>query len=121
MVFTRKKWRRCYLPRHQIEILLPLFYNDGTPIESEKIDLTVQEIVEKFGGCRITSGAGVPAFNGYWVEERTLYRDAVKSLIVEVPQTNTNFEFLSRLKKTLEQRFEQVEIYMTVLEIKRIV
>jgi len=96
-------------------------YNDGTPIELEKIDLTVQEIVEKFGGCRITSGIGIPAFNGYWVNGEALYRDAVKSLIVEAPQTNRNFEFLNRLKKTLEQRFEQAEIYMTILEIKRIV
>ena len=58
-----------YIPKHQIEILLPLFYNDGTPVESGKIDVTVSEIVEKFGGCRITSGRGVPAFNGYWLYE----------------------------------------------------
>ena len=98
-----------------------MFYNDGTPIEPEKIDLTVGEIVQKFGGCRITSGTGIPAFNGYWVDEDTLYRDAIKSLIVEASQTNANFEFLSGLKRTLERRFEQVEIYMTVVEIKRVV
>lgn len=121
MAFTRRKWRKHYTPRHQIEILLPLFYNDGILIEPEKVDQTVQEIVDEFGGCRITSGDGIPAFNGYWVDEETLYRDAVKSLIVEAPQTDTNFEFLSRLKKILEQRFEQIEIYITVQEIRRIV
>lgn len=121
MVSTRRKMQKYYVSRHQIEVLLPLFYNDGTPVEPEKIDLTVREIVEKFDGCRITSGAGAPAFNGYWVDEETLYKDSVKSLIIEAPQTNTNFEFLSKLKKTLEQRFEQIEIYMTVIEVKRIV
>ena len=121
MAFTRRKWRKHYTPRHQIEILLPLFYNDGILIEPEKVDQTVQEIVDEFGGCRITSGEGIPAFNGYWVDEEALYRDAVKSLIVEAPQTDTNFEFLSRLKKILEPRFEQIEIYITVQEIKRIV
>lgn len=121
MIFARKRGRKWYAPKHQIEILLPLFYNDGTPVERQKIDLTVEEVVEKFGGCRITSGEGIPAFNGYWVDEETFYRDAVKSLIVEAPQTDANFEFVSRLKQTLEQRFEQVEIYITALEIKRIV
>ena len=93
-----------------------MFYNDGTPIEPEKIDLTVGEIdltvgeiVQKFGGCRITSGTGLPAFNGYWVDEDTLYRDAIKSLIVEASQTNANFEFLSGLKRTLEGVLKVIE------------
>jgi len=111
-----------YIPRHQIEILLPLFYNDGTPVEPEKIDVTINEIVEKFGGCRITSGRGVPAFNGYWLHDEMLYVDPMKAIIVEAPDINENFEYLSRLKQTLQQRFDQIEIYITVTvqDIKRI-
>ena len=61
-----------------------------------------KEIVEKFGGCRITSGRGVPAFNGYWLYDEILYVDPVKTIIVEVPDTSENFEYLSKLKQSLQ-------------------
>jgi len=40
------------MPRvvRRYEIYLPLFYNDGTPIEPEKFDQVERELVEQFGG-----------------------------------------------------------------------
>ncbi len=40
------------MPRivRRYEIYLPLFYNDGTPIEPEKFDQIERDLVERFGG-----------------------------------------------------------------------
>ena len=38
------------MPFERYEILLPLNYNDGTPIEPEKFQETRRELVEQFGG-----------------------------------------------------------------------
>jgi len=35
-------WRRC-------EILLPLCYNDGTPVSKSLLAQTIQELEERFG------------------------------------------------------------------------
>ena len=37
------------MPFERYEILLPLNYNDGTPIEPEKFQETRRELVEHFG------------------------------------------------------------------------
>jgi hypothetical protein len=37
------------MPFERYEILLPLNYNDGTPIEPEKFQETRRELVEQFG------------------------------------------------------------------------
>jgi len=37
------------MPFERYEILLPLKYNDGTPVEPEKFQQTRRELVERFG------------------------------------------------------------------------
>ena len=41
------------MPLERYEILLPLKYNDGTPIEPEKFQQTRKELVEKFGAITV--------------------------------------------------------------------
>jgi hypothetical protein len=45
------------------EILLPLKYNDGTPIEDEKLRITRRELVKRFGGITVEPRG----FLGIWV------------------------------------------------------
>ena len=51
------------MPFERYEILLPLNYNDGTPIEPEKFQETRRELVEQFGALTMDA----PATAGLWV------------------------------------------------------
>jgi len=48
------------VPATRYEILLPLKYNDGSDIESEKLLETKQELVHRFGALTVASGASQP-------------------------------------------------------------
>jgi len=41
------------MPLERYEILLPLKYNDGTPVEPEKFRQKKIELVEKFGAIQL--------------------------------------------------------------------
>ena len=114
------KRRNPFVQRSEIEFLLPLDYNDGTPIEEEKHLQTRDELLSRFGGCRVTTSARA-AYEGLWEHTGHLYHDFVKSLIVECRLRNADYYWLSTYKRQLEKRFKQVEIYIIVRDIKRII
>ncbi|MEW6095527.1 MAG: hypothetical protein AB1567_03235 [bacterium] len=41
------------MPILRYEILLPLKYNDGTPVEYDKIHQTIRELVDHFGAITV--------------------------------------------------------------------
>ena len=55
----------------RFEILLPLFYNDGRPIEREKFVETDDELVRLFGAVSTDS----VVVRGLWLYQSTLYHD----------------------------------------------
>lgn len=54
------------VPFARYEILLPLRYNDGTPVESEKFQQTKEELLERFQGLTIDPGTirGLRVYQG---------------------------------------------------------
>lgn len=109
MAGKRASARRPYVLKHEIEILLPLCYNDGTPVEFAKYQQTLLELAEKLGGCRATPTDEV-AYEGLWEYRGVVYRDLVKTVLVEAPRRSSNYEWLARSKRRLEERFQQIEI-----------
>ncbi len=55
----------------RFEILLPLFYNDGRPIEREKFIETDDELVRRFGAVSTDSAT----IRGLWQYQSTVYHD----------------------------------------------
>src|SRR5437879_1304207 len=55
----------------RFEILLPLFYNDGRPIEREKFLQTDDELVQAFGA----TSTDTVVVRGRWVYQSTVYND----------------------------------------------
>lgn len=98
----------------RFEILLPLFYNDGTPIEGDKFKLTRQELDEQFRG----SSADTVPVSGHWLYQDTLYIDTLSRLWVDAPDTRTTRQFFKRFKSTLKGRFQQEDIWITVHQIE---
>jgi len=62
------------------EILLPLSYNDGRPIESAKFRQTTRDLLENFSATTLDLLTAV----GSWKYQGTLYEDLLLRLIVDV-------------------------------------
>ena len=93
----------------RFEILLPLFYNDGRPIEPEKFLATDDDLVGSFGA---TSTDQVTV-RGQWKYQSTVYSDQLIRVRVDVEDTAENQNAMRTLKETLKGRFEQLDIWIT--------
>ena len=89
-------------------MLLPLKYNDGRPMEEEKIYDTREELISRFDAVSFQPGV----VQGSWVHEGIRYEDDLRRIVVDVEDTPENHEFFVQYKPVLCQRFEQIEIYV---------
>jgi len=91
------------------EILLPLFYNDGTPIEKEKFATTDDKLIQRFGA---TSGDKV-VVRGRWLYQSTIYHDELVRVRIDVEDTPENTQAMRETKEILKTRFGQLDIWIT--------
>ncbi|HEX7179383.1 MAG TPA: hypothetical protein VF220_06620 [Nitrososphaeraceae archaeon] len=102
----------------RVEILLPLKYNDNTPVEKRKFTETFDDIVIKFGGITIDDS---PIMGG-WIDPATKRRYEEEMIVywVMCEDTEENKSMLGNLKLTLIDRFKQIEIVMYYVIIHRL-
>ena len=93
----------------RFEILLPLFYNDGRPIEPEKFLQTDDELVRRFGA---TSTDAV-VVRGRWLYQSTVYQDRLLRVRLDVEDSPENWQAMRQCKETLKARFEQIDVWIT--------
>lgn len=77
--------------RRRYEILLPLQYNDGTPVSAADLNQTREELLAHFGGVSIQPGTVA----GIWIHEDTRYEDSLVRITVDVEDIAENRQFLS--------------------------
>jgi hypothetical protein len=94
----------------RVEILLPLSYNDGKPIEKSKFVNTERELAQHFGGCTTL----IP------VEGLKEYADINSGFYVVAPLNKESKSFFEAYVKKLKKRFKQKHILLTFLPIRRI-
>jgi hypothetical protein len=87
---------------------LPLTHNDGRPISPDKFQQTRDDLIAQFGAISMSAFAVI----GAWVHEGTRYEDELRRFTVDVEDIPENQHFMAAYKKTLLERFEQIEIYM---------
>jgi hypothetical protein len=97
--------------KKRYEILLPLTHNDGRPVSPEKFSQTRDELVAQFGGVSFYPYTVL----GVWEHEGTRYEDESRRITVNVDDTPENHQFFVHFKATLLERFEQLEIYKSLL------
>ena len=105
------------MPRiaRRYEIYLPLFYNNGTPIEPEKFDQIERELVERFGG--VTSVQRQFPLRGVWRGEYRTHLDLIVVLTV-LDLTGADVgDFFIPYKEELKRRFRQEEVLITMQEL----
>jgi hypothetical protein len=98
----------------RFEILLPLFSNDGRPIDPARFTETDEELVAQFGA---TSTDAV-VVRGRWSYQSTLYEDKLVRVRIDAPDEPEHWEFMRQYKEILKGRFEQLEIWITAHRIE---
>jgi hypothetical protein len=102
---------RCY---RRFELLLPLRFNDGTPVPGNLITETVEEIENQFGA--VTSETQI--IRGHWHHEGRAYREDFFRLFVDVPDIPENKEFFTKLKERVKERFNQIDVWVTTFPVE---
>jgi hypothetical protein len=94
--------KRCY------EILLPLTHNDGRPVNREMFLQVQDELTTRFGAVSFAP----QIVRGVWIHEGRRYEDESFRFSSDVDDTPENRAFFARYKLTLQERFEQIVIYV---------
>jgi hypothetical protein len=105
-------------PIRNIDVYLPLDFNDGRPIPESKYVSLQQELLDRFGG--VTSLQRQFPLQGVWQAGTHVYHDRVVVFSVMDFHAGTQLEslrYLERLKGRLKKKFDQLEILITVEEL----
>ena len=97
----------------EYDIFIPLYYNDGTPIESAKFQEVQSRLLERFEGLTY-----FPQPNqGFWKFGNVTYRDEIVIYRVISQDPVISRDFLANLKERLKREFQQHEILIIEREI----
>ncbi|HVT89879.1 MAG TPA: hypothetical protein VHD56_13575 [Tepidisphaeraceae bacterium] len=95
------RWRR-------FEVLLPLQFNDGRDVPAEWLVDAVLEIVQQFGAASYET----QRIEGHWRQSGTTYRDNLVRLVIDVPDTSKNRQWMKAFKQRWKSKLEQLELWM---------
>ena len=95
------RWRR-------FEVLLPLQFNDGREIPPEWLAEAVLEIVDHFGAASYET----QKVEGHWRHGGIIYRDNLVKVVVDVPDSAKNRQWMKGFKARWKERLEQVELWV---------
>jgi hypothetical protein len=101
---------------HLVEILLPVYDNDGRPFPRADFGRVRSELAERFGG--VTAFSRAPA-EGFWKdEEGATARDDV--VIFEVMSDQLDRAWWATYREQLRQRFRQEELVVRATHSERL-
>jgi hypothetical protein len=91
----------------RFEILLPLKFNDGSPVPASLLEETRAELKREFGGLSSES----QVIQGF--DRDTTGEDKMVRLFADVADTPENLAFFLSAKERLKERYQQEEIWIT--------
>jgi hypothetical protein len=98
----------------EYDIYVPLYYNDGTPVESEKFQQLQEELLDRFEGLTF-----FPQRNeGFWKMADVTYRDEIVIYRVITAAEEDARLFLGGLKEQMKARFDQEEILIVERDVE---
>lgn len=102
--------------KRRYEILLPLKHNDGRLVSALAFEQAREELVAQFGGISLQPNT----VQGIWAQEGVRYEDELLKYVVDVEDLPDTQQFFIDYKRSLLERFEQIEIYIISYPIERI-
>jgi len=98
----------------EYDIYVPLFYNDGNPVEAEKFQQLQEELLNRFEGLTF-----FPQPNeGFWKMAGVTYRDEIVIYRVITPDEEDARRFLGHLKEEMKAVFDQEEILIVERDVE---
>ena len=91
------------------EILVPLVFNDGTPVPEALLAETFAELRAHFGAASWET----QVLRGVWEQEGAIYQDNLTRFFVDVPDVPEHRQFFKEFKNRLKQRFQQLDVWIT--------
>ena len=102
------------MSRRRYEILLPIKYNDGAPIEADRFFETQEELIATFGALTTSP----ELLRGVWLQEGQRFEDEHLRLVVDVETTPETRGWFREFKETLKLRFRQFDIWIVSYDIE---
>lgn len=99
-----------------IQLLLPMFHNDGKPVSGELLSAVHHELMERFGGLTVYSRA--PA-EGMW-RDAAAHKVQDELLLFEVMVADLDRTWWTEYQGKLERRFEQQEVLIRSFAIEKL-
>jgi hypothetical protein len=98
----------------QYDVFVPLYYNDGRPVEPQTFQALQQQLLDQFGGLTF-----FPQPNeGFWTVAGVTYRDAIVIYRVLTSDAQEARRFLSALKERLKEQRQQEEILIVERDVE---
>jgi hypothetical protein len=98
----------------EYDLFVPLYYNDGRPVEPQQFQALQQQLLDQFGGLTF-----FPQPNeGFWAVAGVTYRDAIVIYRVLTSDAQEARRFLSALKERLKEELQQEEILIVERDVE---
>jgi len=89
-------------------VLLPLQFNDGRDVASDWLAESVFEMVHHFGAASYET----QKVEGHWRHGSVIYRDNLVKVVVDVPDSAENRQWMRQYKERWKTRLEQLELWL---------
>ena len=98
----------------EYDLFVPLYYNDGSPVEARKFQELQNRLLEHFDGLTY-----FPQPNkGFWKQANITYRDEIVIYRVLATKVRMARRFLLQLKDELKKEFKQENILVVERNVK---
>ncbi len=101
---------------HLVQILLPVYDNDGQPLAHDAYGLTRDELVERFGG--LTAFTQSPAEGLWTTNDQRTERDEI--IMIEVMVEEIDKSWWASYRERLQIRLKQVAVVIRALPMERL-
>lgn len=92
----------------RFEVLLPLRFNDGSPVPDAAVADTLIELEDQFGAVSCET----QTIRGRWRSEGQSFRDDLIRVFVDVPDSAESREYFVAAKERFKVRFQQLDIWL---------
>jgi len=98
----------------EYDLFVPLYYNDGRPVEPQTFQALQQQLLQQFGGLTFFPQAN----QGFWTMAGITYRDEIVIYRVIMSDAQEARRFWSDFKEWLKQELRQEEILIVERDVE---
>jgi len=90
----------------EYDVYIPLSYNDGTPVETKKINALKKRLQKRFGGLTFFP----QRTEGLWKIGKATFRDEMVVCRILSEEVRESREYFLQLKGEIQRDFQQAEV-----------